>query len=972
MPKKINKIKNMPYLKTTRGQIAVIGENGIVASVTAENLIPQLINGGDLNEDLGSGYADVRITQTKISIYGKEYIITENLLNIYEKIASAISGDPFYTSSFNASGKGFLITVYAKVENTGRNESLKLDYAISKIANLSGTSNIFETFFGGQYYGADRLQKVDKSNSIFLGFIVAEYTGGDTFVMSRNNFRYRVLSIKDILQDFINDKSDAKVDLSAGFTNISKLFNIASSASIDLTKSECASKYSSADKFILPGVQIVYLDGRNLSYAKVDKASYATGASITNLLFRGGDSYMGSDLRILKSGGGSSSITKIKTEGKVFAYIDFSLTSGTGELNNIAKPYPNLEAFISDLQTYLNSLSRTINKLKISLHFLHLENRNITSHIINIHHIFKVCNNKVRNVYLYLDFNNLYDAQIKLGDVVNLYPNVISNIFIRNLHNSQIYLVINDKIESGYEILNYSQNITFKDCKNLSFDFQNVMTDMGGTNNNRYYDFILIFDKCDAFHLFTNSNHNVSLNTLISYSLNLNIKDSKDGYIRINETNIISNIEENINDYTIIFNFENLKTSTIDIEANAFNQINRNLDIYFNNCEDCDYGVYCNIDGNDPNYIQFYYSLYYSLIINNYSIKNIYSTPRGNFTGNIQPKEVTINNSNCVVSFVNNFNYFKNIKINNSVIKFLNPSHTYTNIIDNFIVNNSKITISKYPINSDINLYINYFESTNSTFELSRINSFNLLQFDYSNSYASTTGLKITNSYFDYNFIGNRDLFTILTDATNIPNNTLLGTVNKNVEILNSFINSTFKLSSNAASDVNVFFYDLTNFTSSDQRFYNIFENATFDFTTLQSGINYNFINFSNIYDLTHSNFDIFASNLITNANTKILFDTSERISLRGETNYIVNKVTNDKNLSIDGKYYVVMHLNNDIKLYLPTNFYRMGKEFVIYNSDSAHSVRIMDGSNLVTTLLPGGSAKVIYLGPALGWKVIQ
>lgn len=965
----------MPYVKTTHGQIAVISENGIVASVTAENLKPQLIDGGDLNVDLGGGYADVRITQTKISIYGKEYIITENLLNIYEKIASAISGDPFYTSSFNASGKGFLITVYAKVENTGRNESLKLDYAISKIANLSGASNIFETFFGGQYYGADRLQKVDKSDSIFLGFIVAEYTGGDTFVMSRNNFRYKVLSIKDILQDFINDKSDAKVDLSAGVTNITKLFNIVSSASIDLTKSEYASKYSSADKFILPGVEIVYLDGGNLSYAKVDKATYATGASITNLLLSGGDSYMGSDLRILKSGGGSSSISKIKTEGKVFAYIDFSLTSGTGELNNIAKPYPNLNAFISDLQMYLNSFSETINNLKISLHFLHLENKNITSHIINIKDIFNVCNNKVNNVYLYLDFNNLYDAQIELEDVVNLYPNVVSNIFIRNLHNSQIYLVINDKIQTNYEALSYFQNITFKDCNNLSFDFKNVMTDIGGTNNNRHYNFNLIFDKCDAFNLFTNSNHTASLNTLISYFLNLNIKDSKDGYSYINETNIISN-EENINNYTIIFKFENLKTSTINIDANAFNQINRNLDIHFNNCEDCNYDVYCNIDGNDPNYIQFYDNLNYSLIINNYSIKNTDFALGSNFIGNIQPKELTINNSNCEVSFVNNFNYFKNIEINNSTINFLNFAEptliTNTNIIDNFIVNNSKIKIYKKQTALDINLYIKHFESNNSTFELQKINSFNLLQFDYSNSYMSTVGLKITNSYFNYNFIGNRDLFTILTDVTDIPNNTLFGTVNKNVEILNSFINSTFKLSSNVASNANVFFYNLTNFTSSDQRFYNIFENTIFDFTILQPGVNYNFINFSDTTNLTSLNFDIFTSNLITNTNTEILFDISEQISLRGETNYIVNKVTNNKNLSIDGKYYVVMNLINDIKLYLPTNFYRMGKEFVIYNSDSAYSVHIMDGSNLVTTLLPNGSANVTYLGPALGWKIIQ
>ena len=969
MPKKINKTKNMPYLKTTRGQIAVIGENGIVASVTAENLKPQLINGGDLNVDLGGGYADVRITQTKISIYGKEYIITENLLNIYEKIASAISGDPFYTSSFNASGKGFLITVYAKVENTGRNESLKLDYAISKIANLSGASNIFETFFGGQYYGADRLQKVDKSNSIFLGFIVAEYTGGDTFVMSRNNFRYKVLSIKDILQDFINDKSDAKVDLSAEVTNITKLFNIVSSASIDLTKSEYASKYSSADKFILPGVEIVYLDAGNLSYAKVDKEYYATGASITNLLSSGGDLYMGSDLRILKSGGGSSSITKIKTEGKVFAYIDFSLTSGTGELNNTAKPYPNLEAFISDLQVYLNSLSGTINNLKISLHFLHLENKNITSHIINIYNIFKICNNKVYNVYLYLDFNNLYDAQIKLEDVVNLYPNVTSNIFIRNLHNSQIYLVINDKIQTDYETLNYFQNITFKDCNNLSFDFQNVMTDMGGINNNRNYTFNLIFDKCDAFNLFTNSNHNASLNTLISYSLNLNIKDSKNGYSYINETNIISN-EENINYYTIIFKFENLKTSTINIYANAFNQINRNLDIYFNNCEDCNYGVYCNIDDNDPNYIQFYDNLNYSLIINNSSLTHSQS-----ITGTILSKNLKINNSNCIITSFNKFNYFKNIEINNSTILFSNSSTSNftinTNIIDNFIVNNSKIEIRSFGIQT-INLYIKYFESTNSTFELQKINSFNLLQFDYSNSYMPTVGLKITNSYFDYNFIGNRDLFTILTDVTNIPNNTLLGTVNKNISIQNYIINSIIKLITNTASNKNIFFYDLTNFTSSDQQFYNIFENATFDFTTLQSGINYNFIDFSDTTNLTSLNFDIFASNLITNANTEILFDISEQISLRGETNYIVNKVTNNKNLSIDGKYYVVMNLINNINLYLPTNFYRMGKEFVIYNSDSAYSVRIMDGSNLVTTLLPGGSAKVTYLGPALGWTVIQ
>jgi len=955
----------------------IIDERGRISSHIAENLKSDIIDGGHLIVENTGGYYDVKIENTTFKINGKNYFLNEQFLNIWERITNATSGDPFY-DSLNATGKGFLISVYARTENSSGSENIIIDYIISKIGNLRGDDpnppvqlNIFDTLITGNLHRNININEI--YNSCLMGFIIVEYVGGNPFNPIPQNFMYKVLSVSDIKKDFLI--TDTRMDFFASIENIKEIFETLKKHPLDLTNSNIKTKYSNSNLFLTPKTKIYFSDTSNKIFeAIVNEKTYFDGNDIFNLLSSNITSYVETNIKIFRGTGNSSSSFSLKETSAIHAVVDLSTTGLVGELNNSLKPYSDFTGLINDLQNYFSTLTGK-NFFKITIKILDLPS--LPSQVsIPLDEIIKTTDGVVNELFLYLDFNNQQNKKIFLINDVEKEPGYFpqnKRIIIENLNNSTIILNITDNIDTnGIISASIYKNIIFNKCYKLSHQITGSSA-YSSTGAERFYIIMYSIEDCYGFSL-GGSSGTSSDGIIIQYDMQINIKNSS--FISNLNEKFITN-KNNISTYNISYNFDNSKINSSFI-INGANTITggRFINVNFYNCKESFFTLRRENDNPINEFIDYVVNSYNSKV----TLGNAYNT------FDFFPTKMILNNSNCELYYKSKFQSCYNIKLDQSYLKIINKNIISYGESDLYIgtlySNNSKIDIenifnfTSYDI---IRLENTYMELKNSTLNLKNILNFYLLPFipdimsDLSNflhfDSRFIVGLDIINSNINYDYKGSGNIFEVMTNGLTTPN-VSINFVDRELLTNIYFINSNLKITTPPQNN-KLFYYDLTDFNFFNQYIFKLFENSVIDIKNEDTSFQYDFIDFSDTNLLNPSKFDIFASNIITNLNTEVLFELSEnKLSMRGESNHFINLVTNNKNLHVDAKYYVVANTTGLVDLTLPTNLLRFGKEYIIFNNGS-FNVLVKDGANVIATILPSETAKIIYLGTTIGWKKI-
>jgi hypothetical protein len=960
----------------------LIDERGKVSSHIAENLKSDIINGGHLIVENTGGYYDVKIENTAFKVNGKNYFFNEQFLNIWDIITNAISGDSFY-DSLDATGKGFLISVYAKIENSSGPENIIIDYIISKIGNLRGDDpnppvqlNIFDTLITGNLHRNININEI--YNSCLIGFIIAEYVGGYPFNPLPQNFMYKVLSVSDIKEDFLITKT--RTDFFASIENIKEIFETLKKHSLNLINSNIKNKYSNSYLFLTPGIKMYFSDVSDKIFeAIVNEKTYFDGTDIFNLLSSDVASYVETDIKIFRGAGTSSSSPSfsLKETSTIHAVVDLSTTGLVGELNNSLKPYSDFTSLITDLQNYFLTLTGK-DYFKITIKILDLPSLP-TSVQIPLDEIIKTTDGVVNNLFLYLDFNNQQNKKIFLLNDVEKEPGYFpenKRIIIENLNNSTMTLNITDNIDTnGIISASIYKNIIFNKCYKLKHEIMGSST-YSSTGADRVYNIDYSIEDCyDFFLVYINGTSSDGI--IIYYDMQINVKNSS--FNSILKERFLTN-KNNISSYNISCNFVNSKI-TSSLRINGTNNIigGRFINVNFYNCEDSLFTLFR--ETSDP------ISEFIDYVVNSYNSEVTLGNTSSNF--DFFPTKMVSNNSNCKLYYKSNFQSCYNIELINSHLKIINknlPSSGESDLyIGTLYSNNSKIDVENgfsYAFYDIIRLETTYMELKNSTLNLKNILNFYLLPFipdimsDLSNflhfdSSASRfiVGLDIMNSNINYDYRGTGNVFEVMTNGLTTPN-VSINFVDRELLTNIYFINSNFKITTPPQNN-KLFYYDLTDFNSYNQYIFKLFENSVIDIKNEDVSFQYDFIDFSDTVVLNPNKFDIFTSNIITNLNTENIFNLSEnKISLRGESNHFINSVSADKNLHIDAKYYVVTNTTGIVNLQLPNSLLRFGKEYIIFNNGS-FNVLVKDGVNVIATILPSETAKIIYLG-TMGWKEIN